>query len=860
MITTHDHIARSARPPAWRVIRALAHSLAWLQAGAALLSSTPAVAAGPGSGAADLSPPTPVVAGATGSWVITYRAEEGFPHSNGGAVDVEIPAGWTPPTLVVNLPGEVTVVSPHVSSITILPPRTIRLIVGEAPFQKFNVGDSVRIVYGGGGGAGATASTAAPATALFHVFSDPNTGDGITTAEIAGGPLSVDLVPDALESVRIEDVAGNAIGGFTRSADEDTTQLYLRGYDPYGNPLGLVSGDWSVSGAVGSVSPLVGSSVTLQLTSAGTGSVFADVGGTTDATGTIVVTPGAYAALRFSVPGLAVAGAALPVSADAIDADGNVVTSGPGSAAAFRFMAFVDSVGATAADPNFVDDAGTLTAGQFAGGVTPRRAGSYWVAVRDEGTGFESARIFVIVAADAPHHLSLTPGSLTLVAGVPDTVMVESRDLYENPSSVAADEILALWSNRAAGLFQDLGGGSIFEVTIPSGGYSASFRFRDTQSVAVGGRIRAIDTGLAPPYLGTGEATVATLAAFPAGSVALSATPDSLEADGITTPGIVSTTVRDAFGNAIPAGAAFTVSASLLAPMGDADAGTPGIQWVTDASGIVSGLVQAGTTKGNGSVLLASIAGSAAGSTPVTLLAGAPSGSIAMSASPAAITADGASTALVSAAGLTDANGNQVEDGERYTVASDLGTIVTADADAGTPGVQIEASSGSVVLTLQAGTTLGVATVTVASVRGAATGSTPVALQPGTVDGATSSVTATSPATVGGAGSSVTVTLRDAQGHPLPGIPADSIALMVSGVSAAVFPLAATTDSGGALLFQVTTTAADTASVSVTALGQPFSSTASIVFIAGAVYHYTAVGPAPPLLAGRAEWLARSPR
>ena len=855
MITTHDHIARSARPPAWRVIRALVHSLAWLQAGAALLSSTSALAAGPGSGAADLSPPTAVVAGATGSWVITYRAEEGFPHSNGGAVDVEVPADWTPPTLVANQPGEVTVSSPHVSSATIVPPRTIRLIVGEAPFQKFNVGDSVRIVYGGGGGAGVTASTTAPATALFHVYSDPNTGDGITTAEIAGGPLSVELVPDALESVRIEDAAGNAIGGFTRSADEDTTQLYLRGFDSYGNPLGLVSGDWSVSGTVGSVSPIAGSMVTLQLTSAGSGTVTADVGGTTDATGTIVVTPGAYVALRFSAPGSAGAGTALPVSADAIDADGNVVDSGPGSAAALRVVAFAASVGGPAAGPDFVDDAATLTAGQFSGAVTPRRAGNYWVAVRDEGTGFESARFLVTIGADAPHHLSLTPGSLTLVAGVPDTVTVESRDLYENPSPVAADEILALWSNRPAGQFQDLGGGSIFEVTIPSGASAALFRFRDTQSVTAGGRIRAIDTGLAPPYLGTGEATVATLAADPASSVAVSATPDSLEADGVATSGLVSATVRDSFGNAIPAGAAFTVDASLLAPLGDADAGTPGIQWISDASGIVSGLVQAGTTKGSGSVSLASIAGSATGSTPVTLLAGAPSGSIALSAAPAAIPADGAATALVSAAGLTDVNGNQVEDGERYTVGSDLGTIATVDADAGTPGVQVEASSGSIVFTLQAGATLGVSTVTVASVRGAASGSTPVALQPGAVNGAISAVTATSPAPVGGAGSSVTVTLRDAQGHPLPGIPADSIALTVSGVSAAVSALAATTDASGAILFQVTTLAADTGSVSVTALGQPLSSTASIVFLAGAVDHYTVDGPAPPLLAGRAESL-----
>lgn len=855
MTTTHRHIARSARPPAWRAIRALALPFAWLQAGAAVLAGATALAAGPGSGTADLVPQIPVVAGTSGSWVITYRAEEGFPHSNGGVVDVEVPAGWTLPTLSVNQSGEVTVSSPHVSSVAVLPPRTIRVIVGDSPAQKFNIGDSVQVVYGGGGGAGASASTAAPATSLFHVYSDPNRGDGITTMEISGGPLSIDLVPDMLESVRIEDAAGNAVGGFTRSADEDTTQLFLRGYDQYGNPLGLVSGSWSVSGAIGSVSPLVGTSVTLALTTVGSGSVAADAGGTADATGSIAVTPGIYAALRFVAPGSATAGAGLSVSAEAVDADGNVITLGSGSAAALRFAAYADSVGATTADPDFVDDTATLAAGAFTGAITPRRAGTYWVAARDEGTGFESARFLVAVAADAPDHLTLTPDTLALVAGVAAAVTVESRDLYENPSPVAADEVLALWSNRPAGSFQDLGGGSIFEVTIPSGSSSASFRFRDTQSVGGGGRVRAIDTGLAPPYLGTGEAAVTTVAANPAGSVALSATPATVEADGVSTSSVVSAVVRDAFGNAVPAGAAFTVTGTLVAPTVDADAGTPGIQWVTDAAGIVSGSVQAGAMKGSGSVSLASLAGSATGSAPVTLLAGVPSGAIALSAAPAAIPADGAATALLSAAGLTDANGNQVEDGERYTVATDLGTIVATDADAGTPGIQIEASAGAIAFTLQAGTALGSASVSVASVRGTATGAASVAMVAGAVDAVQSLAAASSPATVGPSGSTVTVTLRDAQGHALQGIPADSIALGVTGVPATVAALGAATDGSGAIDFQVTTTLAATASVSVTAKGVLLAAVPSVAFVAGPIDHYTAAGPAPPLLAGRADTL-----
>ena len=329
MTTTRHHSTRSARSFPGRARGAFARSVACLQAGVALLSAGSALAAGPGSGSADLSPLSAVTAGSSGSWSITYRAEEGFPHSTGGAVDVEVPAGWTPPTLTVGQPGQITVSSPHVSLVTILPPRTIRLIVGDSPFQKFNIGDSVVVVYGGSGAAAATASTAAPATASFHVYTDPNTGDGITTAEVSGGPLSVAVVPAAMASVRIENAAGAAIGAFAASADVDTTQLFLRGYDSFGNSLGLVNGAWGVAGGIGSVAPLSGSSVTLTITTAGSGSVSADAGGFSDATGSITVTAGAYIGLRFGAASAVVAGAGLPVTVEAVDSDGNVVVSGP---------------------------------------------------------------------------------------------------------------------------------------------------------------------------------------------------------------------------------------------------------------------------------------------------------------------------------------------------------------------------------------------------------------------------------------------------------------------------------------------------------------------------------------------------
>jgi uncharacterized repeat protein (TIGR01451 family) len=828
---------------------------AWTACALLLLSGT-ANAAGPGSGIATIAPAGPVVAGSAGSWTLTYTAEENFPRNAfGGIVDFEIPAGWSVPTLTLGQEGQVTVTSPHVSDVSLVPPRTVRVRVGDAPNADFDAGMSFQLVYGGGGGAGAIASTAAPATVTFQVSSDPNAQDGINTVPLTNGSPTLDIVPDALESVRVEDAAGNPIGAFTRSADEDTTQLFLRGYDTYGNSLGLVSGAWSVLGGIGAVSPATGSSVTLALTTVGSGSVVADVGGTSDATGAIDVTPGAYVALAFSTPSAGTAGAAFAAAVDATDADGNVVTSGAGSGAALRFVAYAASSGPAAADPNFVDDTATLTAGAYSGSLTPRRSGHYWVAARDENTLLESARVAVTVAAGAPHHLSFVHASLALVAGAPDTLTVEVRDAFENPTPLAAAEVLALWSNRPAGEFQDLGGTPIYEITIASGDSTASLLFRDTQAVAAGGLARAIDAGMAPPYLGIAEASIATAPASPAGTVAVTVAPDTLEADGASAAAVTTSAVRDAYGNVVSTGSALTIVGSGVAPAADADPGTAGVQWLTDGAGVASGAVVAGTARGAGSVAVSSVVGSASGASPVLLLAGAPAGSIALGAAPASIVADGAATSAISASGLVDANGNSVEDGERYTVSTTLGTIATPDADAGTPGVQVLAAGGAIAFTLQAGTTLGTANVAAVSVRGSASGSTGVPLVAGPVDGVASSVTAASPAAVGPAGSTVTVTLRDAQSHPLPGVSAASIAVSVAGVPATVAALGAATDAGGALDFRVTTTVADTATISATALGTPLLDTPAVLFTAGAVDHYAAVGPAPPLLAGRTDTL-----
>ena len=182
---------------------------------------------------------------------------------------------------------------------------------------------------------------------------------------------------------------------------------------------------------------------------------------------------------------------------------------------------------------------------------------------------------------------------------------------------------------------------------------------------------------------------------------------------------------------------------------------------------------------GGASVALASERGTAAGSTALAIVAGAPAGAFVLAAAPDSLAADGISVRAITASGLADAFANPVTDGEPFTVSTTLGSIATADADPGTPGVQVAAAAGTISFDLLGGTALGTATVSAASVRGSSSGSAGVRLVPGAVSADSSRVDASTPVAVGAPGSAVTVTLRDRAGPALPGVPAESIAVNV---------------------------------------------------------------------------------
>jgi hypothetical protein len=813
---------------------------------AVLPAATSRALAAAGSGTAVVFPSGDVAADSASSWSITYWATEDFADS-GGYFEVSIPPGWTPPQdSDSSTPGYVSWSDPATIDSVTIAGSTIRLYLGTAP-ETFLAGTPRSVYYGYGGPTSlAHAQTSAPATAVFQVWSQPDGRSG--AAEIAASP-SVEVLPRPATHVRVVDGADSPVGALAVTAD-DSLRVYLRGYDVFENSARPVTGAWAVTGGIGAVSPDTGTTALVAFHTVGSGYVTADSAAWGDSTGLILVSAGAYAGVASTFAPSAVAGAASAASAETRDSDGNRILSGPGSSAAVRFVAYVDSLGPEGADPGLTTDTVTVASGYWSGTLEARRAGVYWLAARDTLTGFESARRRVSIGPAAPDHLGLSPASLSLRAGDPDTVAVRVYDLYGNPAPVAADEALTLWTDRPAGVFSDLGGAQAFAVTVSAGADSARFRFTDTQSTSTAGRIRAIDANGAGPFLGSADALLATGPNLPAGTVLLAASSDTLVADGADSTRVDSDVIRDSYGNAVGAGERFTLTGSALTPITDEDPGMPGAQLLADGTGRVSGWLRAGTAAGAASAGVASEQGTAAGSSPLWLLAGPPAGAVPLTAASDSLAADSVATLAILASGLADANGNGIRDGEAFTVATSLGLIGSVDEDPGTPGLQVGATGGGISFSLFGGDSLGTAHVTAASVRGSAAGALDIRLVPGPASPDRSRVDAASPVPVGPPGSTVTVTLRDAQDHPLPGVPADSLLVGVAGAAASVAALDPATDAAGMIRFRATATVADTGAVTVAARGVPLTDSPPIVFLHGPLDHYVVSGPPGPLTAG----------
>lgn len=136
-----------------------------------------------------------------------------------------------------------------------------------------------------------------------------------------------------LDHIVIEFFDGTPVGNLTVTTDDDTTQLYARGYSAASELIGDVPVTWSILGSdsVGDLTPTIGAQTELSLCQPGAIKVVAShSGGFADTTGGITVSAGEAVSLQvFPDTATIQSGDTLRFTTTARDADGNLANPQP---------------------------------------------------------------------------------------------------------------------------------------------------------------------------------------------------------------------------------------------------------------------------------------------------------------------------------------------------------------------------------------------------------------------------------------------------------------------------------------------------------------------------------------------------
>ncbi len=351
----------------------------------------------------------------------------------------------------------------------------------------------------------------------------------------------------------------------------------------------------------------------------------------------------------------------------------------------------------------------------------------------------------------------------------------------------------------------------------------------------------------------SGTLTASTGVSFVAGPASaaqssLSASPSTAGLGGSITLLIA---LADAQGNPI-AGQAFTLSAD-------------GTNNTFSASGATSGSTLAATTSATG-IFIAQLSSSKAQSETISLTLAGGGGplltssvtfsnttlvlALSLSASPTQITADGATTTTLTAK-VVDQNGSGVSNKTVSLSASGSGNTFTHALSSGSTVSGTTAADGTFIATLSS---THAATEVVTATQGALSASTAVTFIAGAPSVPNSTLTAT-PSSVGvGSASALIVLLVDAKGNPVGG---QSFTLSASGTGNTFSApgmtsggaLTGTTDARGIFLAQLTSSDAQSETVSVTLVGtRGVLLNATVVFVAPTVVPQLALVASPTSL------------
>ncbi|MFH0779061.1 MAG: hypothetical protein V2A71_10640 [Candidatus Eisenbacteria bacterium] len=500
--------------------------------------------AAPGSGTAQMWPVIDAVAGAYNRWTIRYTAAEDF-DKDGGMVTLTIPLGWSTPqksdSMTVGF-FRVTIANPDDLDSATVSGRTIRLYLGGRSGRFFDAGEFVEVIYGASSSLARTQTTA-QSNVEFTLASDPA---GTSPLPLTLGSPKVNVIPSPISRIAIY-FGGSEAGALSFTADDNANVFRVRGLDQYGNITGGVQSTWSVTAPIGTLSGGVDSTNTFNASRVGSAYIRAQDGSSrTDSTGLITVTHGAYARLDVAQPDSSVAGQNFAVSVAALDSDGNIVTSGTGSAASLGLSAWRDSLGTSPGTGSLSVTTLVLAGGLGSVNETYFVAESIYVRAEDASAG--PLRDFgpraTLIRPAPPSVLDVSPDTLSVAAGSQGALTLTSRDGYGNVSPVGLSQSLYLWTNSPEGHFRQTGSTTrIYDVTMPAGSSQVSFDYYDTR---VGeAQIVVMDVDSNTPSF----APVAALADVRHGAAA------ALVVSGITDPVVAGSTsnvaveARDGFGN-----------------------------------------------------------------------------------------------------------------------------------------------------------------------------------------------------------------------------------------------------------------------------------------------------------------------
>ena len=436
--------------------------------------------AGPGSGTAQMWPKIDAVAGTYDRWTIRYTATEDF-DSHGGMVTLDIPVGWSTPQISDStIDGFVrtTLIDPQDLDSIRVSGRTIRLYLGGNP-GRFRAGEYVEVIYGASSSFTRTQITAQDSVP-FIAKSDPN--DHSPQALASGSP-TIHVVAGPTARIAIF-FAGTEAGTLSFTADQNSNVFTARGFDAYANPTGGTSCTWSVTGGIGQLLGGKDSTNTFDANKAGMGYIIArDDFAHIDSTGLLTVTHGAYTRLDVAQADTAIAGDDFPVAVAALDADGNIVTTGVGSSAALTLSAWRDSVGSVRGTANLFVTEMNLSQGQASIDEKYFVAEPIYIRAVDEADttmrDFGPKSTFVTPAA--PSVLGIAPDTLSIEAGTQGTFTLRSMDSFGNVSPVSLPQTLHLWTDSPAGRFREPGGSiEISEAVMSEDSSRVSFDYYDT--------------------------------------------------------------------------------------------------------------------------------------------------------------------------------------------------------------------------------------------------------------------------------------------------------------------------------------------------------------------------------------------